>query len=101
MEKKKVAKKAKTAPQEVKITIEHQTTPALVPEFSQALIEPEKQGSKLMLPTSWLSDKQALKVLQKTPANHIYTRKGKGGKDFQYVTGNYVKKVLNFGTSYT
>ena len=43
-----------------------------------------------------LNQKQLLFILQKTPANHIYTRPGKGGGKFNYVTGAYVKKVLNY-----
>lgn len=39
---------------------------------------------------------QLLFILQKTPKQHIYTRKGKGGGTFDYVTGVYVKKALNY-----
>lgn len=39
---------------------------------------------------------QLLKILQKTPKDHIYTRKGKMGQYWDYVTGVYVKKVLNY-----
>ena len=35
-------------------------------------------------------------LLKKTPSNHIYTRPGKGGGTFEYVTGVYMKKALNF-----
>jgi len=34
--------------------------------------------------------------LQKTPKEHIYTRPAKGGGEWEYVTGVYVKKVLNY-----
>lgn len=34
-------------------------------------------------------------LLQKTPKNHIYQRKAKGGGTWDYVTGTYIKKVLN------
>jgi hypothetical protein len=51
---------------------------------------------KLMLSTSPLNSKQLLHILQRTPKHHIYTRKGKGGGTFTYVTGVYVKKVLNY-----
>lgn len=58
----------------------------------------EAQQTKrgLMLTQSPLNTKQLLMVLQKTPSNHIYKRKGKGGNDFEYVTGTYMKKVLNY-----
>lgn len=59
-----------------------------------------KQGKqtkdKLMLSQSPLSAKQTLFVLQKTPKNHIYKRPGKGKGEFEYVTGTYMKKVLNY-----
>ena len=56
------------------------------------------QKGKLMLnPTqSPLTSKQLLHILQRTPTEHIYHRKGKGGRDWDYVTGIYVKKVLNY-----
>jgi recombination DNA repair RAD52 pathway protein len=34
-------------------------------------------------------------LLKKTPKNHVYQRPGKGGATWNYVTGTYVKKVLN------
>ncbi len=35
-------------------------------------------------------------VAARTPREHIYTRQGKGGGTFTYVTGVYVTKLLNF-----
>lgn len=43
-----------------------------------------------------LTEQQVLHILQKTPAKHVYTRPGRGGQQFTYVTGTYVKKVLNY-----
>jgi len=34
-------------------------------------------------------------LLQKTPKKHIYSRPAKGGGTWNYVTGTYIKKVLN------
>jgi recombination DNA repair RAD52 pathway protein len=34
-------------------------------------------------------------LMSKTPQGHIYKRPGKGGETWEYVTGVYVKKVLN------
>lgn len=34
-------------------------------------------------------------LLAKTPKNHIYSRPAKGGGTWNYVTGTYIKKVLN------
>lgn len=52
--------------------------------------------SALSLAESPLNAKQILHIMQKTPKNHVYTRPGRGGKKFDYVTGVYVKKVLNY-----
>lgn len=42
-----------------------------------------------------LNPQQLKYLLQKTPKNHIYKRKAKGGGTWDYVTGVYMKKVLN------
>lgn len=42
-----------------------------------------------------LNEKQLAFLLAKTPKNHIYKRPGKGGGTWDYVTGTYMKKVLN------
>ena len=39
---------------------------------------------------------QILALLQRTPKKHIYKRPAKGGGEWEYVTGVYVKKVLNY-----
>jgi hypothetical protein len=39
---------------------------------------------------------QLVFLFQKTPQEHIYTRPAKGGGTWNYVTGTYVKKVLNY-----
>lgn len=56
----------------------------------------ERTGGKLSLVPGVLSEKQILTIFQRTPAEHVYQRPGKGGETFDYVTGTYVKKVLNF-----
>ncbi|HEB13356.1 MAG TPA: hypothetical protein ENI13_00065 [candidate division CPR3 bacterium] len=57
-----------------------------------------KEKGKLMMQTqSPITTKQVLQIFHKTPAIHIHQRPGKGGRgDFDYVTGVYVKKVLNY-----
>ena len=60
------------------------------------LAEPMKDGQKLTIPATWLSDRQIMRIVQRTPREHVYNRKGKGGKTFRYVTGSYVQRVLNF-----
>lgn len=54
-----------------------------------------KTGS-LTMQSTWLKKNQLLQVLQRTPEQHVRTRKGKGGQDWDYVTGVYVTKVLNY-----
>ena len=43
-----------------------------------------------------LSSEQILHIMQKTPANHVYKRPGKGGGQWEFVTGAYIEKVLNY-----
>jgi hypothetical protein len=56
----------------------------------------QSDGGKYMIPKTWLSERQVVKMVQNTPPQHIYTRPGKGGQRWSYVTGNYVEKVLNY-----
>ena len=42
-----------------------------------------------------LNTEQLNFLFAKTPAKHTYKRPGKGGQEWTYVTGVYVKKVLN------
>lgn len=42
-----------------------------------------------------LNEKQLQFLLQKTPSVYIKKRPAKGGGQWEYVTGGYVKKVLN------
>ena len=56
----------------------------------------ETTNNLVLSPESMLSEKQLLHLLQRTPRSHIYTRPGRGGQTFEYVTGVYVKKVLNY-----
>lgn len=90
---KKSSKTAKKISQELVIRVQPQ--PAMVPTVSD-LVEPMKDGQKMALSKTWVSSQQLIKIVQKTPAQHVYTRPGKGGQKFSYVTGNYVVKVLNF-----
>jgi len=56
----------------------------------------ENKDKQLVLAETSFSPEQLLRILQRTPKNHIYTRPAKGGGQWDYVTGVYVKKVLNF-----
>lgn len=94
--KKKVIGK-KRLPQKTTVLVQVQSLPPapIVPTVSQ-LAEPMQDGKKLTIPKTWVSDKQILKMVQRTPREHIYTRKGRGGQSFDYVTVSYVTKVLNY-----
>lgn len=101
IKKKKTPKKQKKSVQRktkheivVRVTTD-QSTPLARPT-EQDIIEPIKDGRKLALPKTWMSQQQIIHVVQRTPAQHVYRRKGKGGHTFDYVTGAYVGKVLNF-----
>ena len=56
----------------------------------------EKVGSKLSLVKTNIEPEQMLRIFQRTPKQHIYSRPAKGGGTWDYVTGTYVKKVLNY-----
>lgn len=48
-----------------------------------------------LIDVSMLNAKQAQLLLKKTPSVYVKTRPAKGGGKWEYVTGGYVKKVLN------
>lgn len=96
----KAKKKAKTPSRQVKFGT-RPTAEIVVrvesPQVRPKDLEPIKDGGKYMMMKTWLSERQVLKmVASKTPPEHIYTRPGKGGQKFSYVTGVYVTKLLNF-----
>lgn len=43
-----------------------------------------------------LLEQQMIHILQATPKEHIYKRPAKGGGEWEFVTGAYVKKALNY-----
>ena len=99
MNKKALKKSKKVLKQKIKnsvheIVVKVQGEPAKFLKESDLIPTPE--GGKYMIPKTWLSEKQVLKVLQKTPPAHVYERPGKGGGKFYYVTGIYVTKILNY-----
>jgi len=55
-----------------------------------------KSDSLTLVKDRVLDQKQILHVMQRTPADHVYTRPARGGGTWDYVTGIYVKKVLNY-----
>jgi len=91
MAKKVTKKNAKKVAHEIVVRVENQTIPT-----TKQIEAPIVDGGKYMIPKTWISERQIIKLVGKTPANCIYTRPGKGGQVFSYVTGNYVEKILNF-----
>lgn|SRR3990167_2463598 len=96
---KRIKSKNKTTPRKVshEIVVKVQsvpTTQALVPTNKD--LGPVIDGGKYMIPKTWVSEKQVLRIIQKTPPQFVLKRKGKGGMTFDYVPGSYFKKVLNF-----
>ena len=55
----------------------------------------DKKEKKLVLSDTPIKTTQLLRLLQKTPVNHRFTRPAKGGGTWDYVTGAYVKQTLN------
>lgn len=102
--KKKVAKKTKKAAPKKSAAAKMVRHEIVVRAVSDSLprptetdlVEPMREGKKLTIPKTWMSEAQIIKIVQNTPKQHIYRRKGKGGQVFDYVTGNYIIKVLNF-----
>ena len=69
---------------------------ALVPITPKDL-DPVKEGRKMMIPKTWVSERQASFIVQKTPKQFIKTRAGRGGQTYSYIPGHYFKRALNFG----
>lgn len=92
--KKKVAKKLVGLPVQHEIVVRVDTAPA-VPTITD-LAEPMKDGKKMTLQATWMSENQLLKMMQRTPKEQVYRRKGRGKDVFDYVTGSYCTKWLNF-----
>ena len=82
--------------QNVVIRVQAQTLPAVVAPTVDELAQPMMDGKQLALPKTWVSEKQIMRMVQRTPSEHVYTRLAKGGGTWSYVTGAYVEKVLNF-----
>lgn len=101
MAKKKVVQKAKKR----KIPSVRKVSTEIVVRVEQApliptvtdLAEPMTDGGKkLTIPKTWLGQNQLQFMLQRTPREQVYRRKGRGGQTFDYVTGSYITKALNY-----
>ena len=90
MKKKKRAKK--TTRHEIVVRV----APQIVAPTTEELAQPMQDGKALSIPKTWVSDKQIMRMVQKTPPQFVYERPGKGGQKWKYVSGGYVEKVLNY-----
>lgn len=95
MAKKKNVSKKRSASKRQEIVVRVETAPVYptVADLSEPITG---AGKKLAIQKTWLGNNQILQMVQKTPQQYIYTRPGKGGGKFSYVTGSYVTKMLNF-----
>lgn len=85
--------------QNVVIRVQSQNFPAVIPtetEIIQPMTEVKGKSVNLAITKTWVSDKQIMKMVQRTPQEAVYSRPAKGGGRWNYVTGAYVEKVLNF-----
>lgn len=94
VKKKKVVKVQRLPAKPSRVEIVVRQTP-IIPTTDD-LAQPMRDGKQLTVPKTWMSEAQIIRMVQKTPAAHVYKRKGRGGQSFDYVTGSYVEKVLNF-----
>jgi hypothetical protein len=81
--------------QQVVIKVQAQNLPAIRPTEAD-LAEPMQEGKKLAITPTWVSSNQIMRMVQRTPRQYVYSRPAKGGGRWNYVTGSYVEKVLNY-----
>lgn len=89
----KATKPRRANSQELRITVVPQEVIPTTSELAQPITGDNKE---LSIGKTWVTEKQILRMVQKTPKQFIYKRKGRGGKEFDYVTGSYVERLLNF-----
>lgn len=90
--KKAIAKQVRSVKHEIVVHVDSSPMRPTETDLSQ----PMKDGKELTLQKTWIGENQLLKMLQRTPREQVYRRKGKGQADFEYVTGSYCTKWLNF-----
>lgn len=90
--KKAVRKQPKSSKTEIVVRVE---SAPIIPTVTD-LAEPMREGKKLTIPKTWMTEHQLTFMLQRTPREHVYNRKGRGGQMFSYVTGSYITKALNY-----
>jgi len=90
---KKPVRRPTAKPAQTALVVQYQEQVDTLSKELEALKSPK---GKLSLIDSPIQQNQLLQILQKTPAEHVRQRPGKGGGTWDYVTGTYVKKVLNY-----
>lgn len=98
--KKKNKKKAKPKASPRK-TIKHEIVvrvapPEVIPTTEELAVPLTDKGGNLTIVKTWVSSKQIMRLVEKTPPAQVYKRPGKGGKTWDYVTVSYVQRVLDF-----
>lgn len=81
---------------EIVVRVEQLTRAMSIPSTTDLAEPMTGKGQKLTIPKTWMSSNQLTKILQKTPAQYVYQKPGKGGGKFDYVTTSYVTKALNY-----
>lgn len=90
--KKKSVKKVSSKFQELVIRV----APSEVVPTVNDIIEPMHEGKKYSIEKTPFTVRQIMSLVAPTPREQVYTRPGKGGQKWSYVTGSYVEKKLNF-----
>ena len=85
--KKKIAKRPSAVRHELIVRVDPPTVQDLMPM---------QEAGKYSITKTWVSEKQVIRMVQQTPRKYVFERPGKGGRNFKYVTGNYVLRVLNY-----
>lgn len=93
---KKAAKRKAPAPRRTDVMIRIQPQSYTPVPTTTDLSEPIRDGKSLTIPKTWLSVKQITRLVEKTPAQYVYKRPGKGGKQWDYVTVSYIQRVLDY-----
>lgn len=88
-------KSSQTVRHDVVVRVQSQNLPAVVPTTTD-LSEPIREGKKLTIPKTWLSEKQITRLVETTPPQYVYKRPAKGGGTWDYVTVSYVQRVLDY-----
>lgn len=94
--KKKAPKKKPRQVRPATVVVKVQPMPVSLIPTTNDLAEPMKDGAKLAMQKTWVSNTQIMRLVERTPAKYVYKRPAKGGGQWDYVTVSYVQRVLDF-----